>query len=184
MGFLSPRALRSLFGFLVWVLAFAGAAEAETQRFEPSFLLSELKTKGKVRTEVRLGPPEYPCDEQEVIEFKRLISCKKLIVFKRTQIKGCWGVTNEGNWEMQTPSVGYVNEHRQGMLGYADQTVRKYKSPPGTCPDLLIRVSGEEFGRVYHKTGYALFRYDSEQEGYVRKTVRKPKVAPSRKKRK
>ena len=160
-------------GFLV-----GASVRAEVQKFEAAFLFSELQSKGKVRTETRLGPPEYPCDEYEVIEYQKLLACKGVVVFKRRQLKGCWGVTTAGNWEMETPSVGYVNERRLGILGYADQPVKRVKAKPGVCPDLLIRLSGEDFGRAYQKTGYGVFRYDAEEKSFVRKVKR---VLPSAK---
>lgn len=184
MGLMPFGLNRPLLLFYVLVgacpVSFLREAHAQVQRFEPAFLYSELKTKGKVRTEARLGPPEYPCDELEVVDYQKLMSCKGLILFKRTQVKGCWGVTPEGTWEMQTPSVGYVNEMRTGMLGYADQGVKRLKAKPGVCPDLLIRVSGEDFGRIYHKTGYAIFRYDPEEKSFSRKH---PSRIPRKKKK-
>jgi hypothetical protein len=184
-GMRSWRRLR--IGFRFFGIAgglFTGASvPAEPQKFEPAFLFAELQAKGKVRTETRLGPPEYPCDEHEVIDYQKLLTCKGVIVFKRRQVKGCWGVTTAGNWEMETPSIGYVNPQRLGILGYADHPVKRVKAKPGVCPDLLIRLSGEEFGRVYHKTGYGVFRYDAEEKSFVRKT--KPRsLAPRSKKQK
>jgi len=169
-----------LCGIAAGLLA-CGVVRADAQKFEASFLFAELQAKGKFRTETRLGPPEYPCDEYEVIEYQKLLSCKGVIVFQRRQVKGCWGVTTEGNWEMETPSVGYVNQQRLGILGYADQPVKRVKSKPGVCPDLLIRLSGEEFKRVYHKTGYGVFRYDPEEKCFVRKTKPGPKRAKVKK---
>jgi hypothetical protein len=169
-----------LIGFTTGLLAWA-PTHAEVQKFEPAFLYSELQSKGSFRTETRLGPPEYPCDEYEVIEYQKLLACKGVIVFKRKQVKGCWGVTTAGSWEMETPSVGYVNPQRLGILGYADQPVKRVKAKPGVCPDLLIRLSGEEFGRVYHKTGYGVFRYDGDEKGFVRKTKPRPLRSSSKK---